>query len=108
MIEDVLITPQTIKKAIGISKLSPSFRTEEEARIYTAVLSQFDFILKKVGKDNLLEAAQVAADCLKHLRVPAGKFLYHLGKLFLVHIIVHFQFYLLLKVFMKEKILICS
>jgi len=77
---DYSITPEDISQAIKISQVPFLSRTIEETKLYTKVLANFEFIQKKVSNHHLSEALHAAAEHLKYIRVPAGKFLYNLRK----------------------------
>jgi len=80
MSEDFSLSQEDIAQAIKISQVPFLSRTVEETKLYIKVLAHFEFIHKKVSSHHLVEALHAAAESLKYIRVPAGKFLYHLSK----------------------------
>lgn len=69
-----------VNKAIRLSKLSTTVRTSEETKLIMNILSKFDIFQRKVPPSQMEDVLRVAANQIKYLKVPAGQFLYHIGK----------------------------
>jgi len=69
-----------LNKAIRISKLNPTIRTSEEIKLLMNILSRFDIFQRKVPPSQMDDVLRIAATQVKYLKVPAGHFLYHVGK----------------------------
>jgi hypothetical protein len=72
---------QTLNKIIKISKMQYSYRSSEETELFTKYLSNFDIFQKKVPKNQLNSVLKAATQNLKYMKIPAGQFLYHIGKI---------------------------
>ena len=77
MDDDFPLSPEDVARAVRISQVPLLYRTAEETKLQTRVLSHFDFFKKKVSASNLSETLYAAAENLKYIRVPPGKFLFH-------------------------------
>ena len=90
MDDDYPLSPEDVARAVRISQDPLLYRTAEETKLYTRVLSQFDFFKKRVSQSNLSEALYAAAENVKYLRIPPGKFLFHTSNNFFnILLIIH-------------------
>jgi hypothetical protein len=70
-----------LKRVIKISKLAYNYRSTEENELYMKFLSNFEIFQKKVPKHQVNQVLKVSTQNLKYMKIPAGQFLYHIGKL---------------------------
>ena len=79
---------QETKRINDITKIPFTLRTTEEVRFLTKVLSEFDFIQKKVSNERVPEALSISTKYLEHIAIPKGEFLCHFGINFTLHFIL--------------------
>ncbi len=70
----------SLKTAIKIAQTPYHYRTLDESNTLAAYLTRFDFFRNKVGGSGLEDVLQLAAKYVRHTRIPAGEFLYHISK----------------------------
>lgn len=87
MDDDFPLSPEDVARAVRVSQVPLLYRTAEETKLQTRVLSHFEFFKKKVSASNLSETLYAAAENLKYIRVPPGKFLFHTSNLIIVDIL---------------------
>ena len=75
-----------LERVIRLSRVPAHYRTVDEIDHFKQFLTRFDFFRNQVGERALDSVLHLATKYLKHKKIEAGDFVYHISKFLLINL----------------------